>query len=91
MTCLTPKERTRFCRSLEFQISGNRSNRLDGFGAGSVAREQDIKVCEVGLLEAVVDIGNFFSRSMGAFELLIACVIAFIVSISSVSKGSSLR
>ena len=86
-TWLTPKERPRFCRSLQFQVSGNRSHRLDRFGAGSVTGEQDIKVGEVGLLEAGIDIGDFGGGGAGAFELLIACVIALIPLISGVFNG----
>ena len=79
---LTPEERARGCRRLKFQVSSNCPHSFHSLGAGSVAGEQDIEICEIGLFEAGINFRYFLGSGAGALELLIARVIALIVLVS---------
>ena len=72
----TPEKAPRFRGSVELQVSANLANGFDGVGAGSIAREQDVKVGEVALAQAVVDVEDFLCRGFGAAPLLVGRVVA---------------
>ena len=74
---LTPEERSRLRRGLQLQIPGDGSDGLHSLCARRIAREQDIKVREVALLEASVEFVDLLGRRPGAFELLVAGMIAW--------------
>jgi hypothetical protein len=59
------------------QIPRDGADGVDGVGGGAVPREEDVEVREVRLAEAVVEFLDLGGRGASAFELTVACVVAW--------------
>ena len=73
---LTPEEASWLQRSSELQISCNRTHSIDCFCSRSISGQHDIKVGQVALLEAFVDLSDLFGGGSSTFELSVAGMIA---------------
>jgi hypothetical protein len=59
------------------QVPRNGADGVDGISGGGVPREEDVEVREVRLAEAVVEFLDLGGGCASAFELTVACVIAW--------------
>jgi hypothetical protein len=67
----TPKEAPWLRPGVELDVPADFPNRLNSLGAGYVARQQYVELCQVGLTKTFVEIQHLFSRCLRALDLLV--------------------
>jgi len=75
MVRLTPKERPWSLLGLLLQIQSDSTHGLDGRSTGRIPGQHDVKVGEIALAQALVEVADLLGCCPGAFELSIAGVI----------------
>ena len=71
----TPEECPRLGRCLQLQVSCYRSYCLYGLCARRIARQQDVEVCKVVLLQPSVNVRDLFCCGLDTFPLFVGGVI----------------
>lgn len=74
---LTPEKRSWLIQFTQTQLSRYGSDSLNRLSAGSVAREQHIKVVEIVQLQSLVEIINLSCRGLGAFMQTVSSVVTY--------------
>ena len=72
----TPKKGSRSSRSFQLQVPAYGPNGAHGSSTWSVTGEHHVKIGQVALLQPIVNVLDFFRRSLGTLELLVTSVIA---------------
>lgn len=73
----TPEERCTLDARFELQIPANGANGPDGLGRRNISGQHHIKVVEMVLFEAFVEVFNLLCRRLSAFPLLVTRMIAW--------------
>jgi len=72
---LTPKERSWLHSRRVFPLSGDLAHLLYDTRTGAVSGEHHIKVIEMRLAKAEIQIGDFFRCRLATFDLLVCRVV----------------
>lgn len=73
---LTPEKRSGLPLSLPLQINPNGTDCFDSRRAGGVAREHHIKVCQIAIAQALVEVCNLLCSCTSTLELPVPRMVA---------------